>query len=116
MSANTRGSGVESRLLDLLEYHSILGAVITTSDGLLVASGATDLADAEQLAATAVAIDRPEGEETHYWDVTSEHGAIRVISGRDLRLIVLTDPGLTESQVRPTLTDHLLDIEHMIRI
>ena len=52
MMTTTRGSGVESRLLDLLEYRVILGAVITTPDGLLVASSAVDLDDAELIAAT----------------------------------------------------------------
>lgn len=115
MSSGMRGSGVESRLLDLLEFRAVFGAVITTADGLLVANCATNLTDAEQLAATAVSVDRPAGDEPYYWDVESEHGAIRVVSGSDLCLIVLTEAGLDERRVRPTLTDHLQDIEHMIR-
>jgi predicted regulator of Ras-like GTPase activity (Roadblock/LC7/MglB family) len=116
MSAGTRGSGVESRLLDLLEYRAVHGAVITTIDGLLVANAATNVADAEQLAATAVAMGPTAEDEPGYWDVESEHGAIRIISGNDLRLIVLTAPALEVETIRPTLVDHLLDIEHMIRI
>lgn len=116
MSASTRGSGVESRLLDLLEYRDVHGAVVTTADGLLVANAATNVADAEQLAATTVAMTPEDENNPGYWEVESEHGAIRVISGNDLRLIVLTEPNLNAEQIRPTLVDHLLDIEHMIRI
>lgn len=115
-SVGSRGTGVESRLLDLLEYRSVHGAVITTADGLVVANAATSVADAEQLAATTVTMVPESADEPGYWDVASEHGAIRVVSGNDLRLIVLTDNGLDADQVRPTLVDHLLDIEHMIRI
>ncbi|MEZ4520834.1 MAG: hypothetical protein R3A46_04170 [Thermomicrobiales bacterium] len=116
MPAGSRGSGVESRLLDLLEYQAILGAVITTVDGLLVANAATNVPDAEHLAATAVVVDRPGEDGPNYWDVVSEFGAIHVVSGSDLRLIVLTEPGIDARRIRPTLTEHLLDIEHMIRV
>ncbi len=115
-SAGTRGSGVESRLLDLLEYRVIHGAVLTTVDGLLVANAATSVADAEQLAATAVSMSSTNDDSPAYWDITSEEGAIRIISGNDLRLIVLTDNNLDDAGMQPTLIDHLLDIEHMIRI
>ena len=116
MSAGTRGSGVESRLLDLLEYRAVHGAVITTVDGLLVANAATNVADAEQLAATAVSAGQPDSDQPSYSEVVSEHGAIRIMSGNDLRLIVLTDSNLDAEQIRLTLVDNLLDIEHMIRI
>ena len=114
MSTKTRGSGVESRLLDLLEYRGIHGAAITTSDGLLVANGAMSIPDAEQLVATLIAMDTSNGAEPRFWDIESEHGAICFISGKDLRLIVLSEPGLDMDEVRPILNDHLLDIEHMI--
>jgi predicted regulator of Ras-like GTPase activity (Roadblock/LC7/MglB family) len=103
-------------LLDLLEYRSVHGAIITTSDGLLVANAATSVADAEQLAATTVSMGPDENDEPGYWDVESEHGAIRVVSGGELRLIVLTEPQLDVESFRPTLVELLLDIEHMIRI
>lgn len=114
MSTKVRSSGVESRLLDLLEYRAIHGAVITTSDGLLVANSATSVSDAEQLAATLFAMGRSNVDTSRYWDIESEYGSIRFISGKDLRLIVLSEPGLDSEQIRPTLVDHLLDIEHMI--
>jgi predicted regulator of Ras-like GTPase activity (Roadblock/LC7/MglB family) len=116
MSAGTRGSGVESRLLDLLEYRVVHGAVITTIDGLLVANAATSVADAEQLAATAVSAGQPDGDQPDYSELVSEYGAIRIISGSDLRLIVITDSDIDVEQIRPTLVENLLDIEHMIRI
>jgi len=114
VSTKTRGSGVESRLLDLLEYRGIHGAAITTSDGLLVANGALSVPDAEQLVATLIAMDSSNGSKPHFWDIESEYGSICFVSGNDLRLIVLSEPGLDNDQIRPILIDHLLDIEHMI--
>ncbi|HLT20203.1 MAG TPA: hypothetical protein VKZ96_12150 [Thermomicrobiales bacterium] len=116
MITNTRGTGVESRLLDLLEYRVILGAVITTPDGLLVASSAVDIGDAELLAATTAAREERESRDPEYWAATSEFGAIRVVNGEDMRLIVLTDPDIPEEQIRPLMVEHLRDIEEMIRI
>jgi hypothetical protein len=116
MMTNTRGTGVESRLLDLLEYRVILGAVITTPDGLLVASSAVELDDAELIAATTAAREERESQDPDYWGAASEYGAIRVINGEDMRLIVLTDPDASEAQIRPLMVEHLQDIEDMIRI
>ena len=116
MAANKRGSGVESRLLDLLEYRQILGAIITTSDGLLVANCATSIDDAEQLAVTAVAASQPGDGDATYWEASSKHGMIHVVNGSDLRLIALSDPDIEPDLARPLLTEHLLDIEHMIQL
>ncbi len=116
MVTNTRRTGVESRLLDLLEYRVILGAVITTPDGLLVASSAVAIPDAELIAATTAAREERDKHDPDYWSATSTHGSIRVINGEDMRLIVLTEPGISEDQIRPVMVDHLNAIEQMIRI
>jgi hypothetical protein len=116
MISSTRGTGVESRLLDLLEYRVVLGAVITTPDGLLVASSAVGLHDAELIAATTAAREERERQDPGYWEAVSSHGALRVVNGEDMRLIILTEPDVSEQQVRPLMTNHLKAIEEMIRI
>jgi hypothetical protein len=116
MISSTRGTGVESRLLDLLEYRVVLGAIITTPDGLLVANSAVDLHDAELIAATTAAREEREQQDPDYWEAASAYGALRVVNGQDMRLIILTEPDVTEHQVRPLMADHLKAIEDMIRI
>lgn len=114
--SGVRGSGLESRLLDLLEYRVVLGGVVTTPDGLLVASVAVDIDDAELIAATTAAREEREGQDPHYWEAGSQYGSLRVVNGNDMRLIVLTEPHVGEHQVRVLMIDHLRMLEETIRI
>lgn len=114
--SSIRGSGLESRLLDLLEYRVVLGGVVTTPDGLLVASVAVDVNDAELIAATTAAREEREGQDPHYWEARSDFGSLRVVNGNDMRLIVLTEPHVGEDQVRSLMTENLRIMEEAIRI
>lgn len=114
--SGVRGSGLESRLLDLLEYRVVLGGVVTTPDGLLVASAAVGVDDAELIAATTAAREEREGQDPAYWEASSEFGSLRVVNGTDMRLIVLTEPHIREEQVRTLMIDNLRMLEEAIRI
>lgn len=114
--SGVRGSGLESRLLDLLEYRVVLGGVVTTPDGLLVASVAVDINDAELIAATTAAREEREGQDPGYWEARSEFGSLRVVNGNDMRLIVLTEPHVREEQIRSLMHEHLLMLEEAIRV
>jgi hypothetical protein len=105
------GNGLQHRLFDLLEYRVVLGAVVTTPDGLLVAAAAVADEDAELIAATTAAREEREGHDPQYWDATSEHGSLRVISGEDMRLIVLTEPNIVEPVMRELMGEHLTGLE-----
>lgn len=105
------GNGLQGRLFDLLEYRVVLGAVVTTPDGLLVAAAAVADEDAELIAASMVARAECDGGDPRYWNATSEHGSLRVISGSDMRLIVLTESHVVEPFMRELLGERLHDLE-----
>jgi hypothetical protein len=109
-----RGNGLHGQLLDLLEYRVVLGAVITTPDGLLVAAAAVADDDAELIAATTAAREEREGHDPDYWDATSEFGSLRVVCGGDVRLIVLTEPNIVEPVMRELMDEHLRGLEAVI--
>lgn len=94
------------RLLQLLEYRVVLGAVATTVDGLVVAHAGVQVADAEVLAAAAA-----QGE------LAGDHsgsGAIRIINGIDLSLIVLLERNTPEDVVDAILTEQLSLLEQAL--
>ncbi|MFW6075308.1 MAG: hypothetical protein ACOC9Y_06920 [Chloroflexota bacterium] len=116
MVSSVRRTGLEGRLLDLLEYRVVLGVVVTTPDGLLVASVAVDIGDAELIAATTAAREERESQDPEYWEASSQFGSLRVVNGNDIRLITLTEPGITEAEVRPLMLEHLSTLEEAIQI
>lgn len=114
--AGVKGTGVQNRLLELLEYRTVLGALVTTPDGLLVATAAISFNDAELIAATAAVREDREDQDSEYWDASSEHGSLRVVNGSDMRLIVLTEPDATEPAIRNLMRDHLRLMEDSISV
>ena len=102
---------MENRLLELLEYRNVLGALTTSMDGLLVASVAVDPLDAELIAASTA------GNESEDYRVTaSEFGSLHVACGRELRLIVLAEPGTDEAGLRDLMARQLGVIEESISV
>lgn len=114
--SSVKRTGLEGRLLDLLEYRVVLGVVVTTPDGLLVASVAVDVGDAEIIAATTAAREERESQDPEYWEASSQFGSLRVVNGQDIRLIALTEPGVTEPDIRPIMSEHLSMLEAAIQI
>lgn len=114
--SSVRRTGLEGRLLDLLEYRVILGVVVTTPDGLLVASVAVDVSDAELIAATIAAREERESQDPDYWEASSQFGSLRVVNGEDIRLITLTEPGVAEPDIRPIMSECLIELEQAIQI
>ena len=102
---------MEHQLLQLLEYRQVLGALTTSLDGLLVASVAVDTADAELIAASTAGYNGAD-----YRVAASEHGSLHVARGRELRLIVLAEPGTPEPALRTLLLDHLAIIEDSMSV
>lgn len=101
---------MEDHLLELLEYRDVLGALITSLDGLLVASAAVDMSDAELIAASTA------GYTDDYRVTASEYGALHVARGADLRLIVLAEPAADEEPLRDLLSRALVVIEESISV
>jgi hypothetical protein len=91
-----------SQLLQLLEYRVVLGAVVTTLDGLVVAQAGLTADDAEVLAATL---------SVGAWHSTSQRGAIHARVGAEMRLIVVTDRDAPPAEISELLTDRLTMFE-----
>lgn len=91
------------RLLELLEYRVVLGAVVTTIDGLVVAHAGVRVEDAEVLAA---AVSRKHGQVA-----APGGGIIRVVHGRDLSLIVLLEPDAPQDRLAAVLAAYLATLE-----
>lgn len=102
---------MENKLLELLEYRNVLGALTTSLDGLLVASVAVDTADAELIAASTVGY-----ESGDYHVMVSEYGSLHVAQGGDLRLIVLAESGTDNDSLRDLMTRQLGSIEESISV
>jgi predicted regulator of Ras-like GTPase activity (Roadblock/LC7/MglB family) len=106
---------VENQLLELLEYRGVLGVLTTSLDGLLVATVAIGTEDAELIAASA-ANHADQGDTTNYWTTSSEHGALHAARGREMRLIVLSEPGIDRDSIRELMTGQLQSIEDAISV
>jgi hypothetical protein len=94
------------RLLQLLEYRVVLGAVATTADGLVVAHAGVQVSDAEVLAAAA-----SQGELA---GCLPGSGAIRVYHGSDLALIVLLENEAPEDAIDAILAEQLSLLEQAL--
>jgi hypothetical protein len=94
------------RLLRLLEYRVILGAVATTTDGLVVAHAGVPPGDAEVLAAIA--------SNGQVEEAVPGCGAIRVVHGTNLALVVLLEDNAPEEVITPILTEQLSALEQAL--
>jgi hypothetical protein len=102
--------------MGLLEYRVILGALLTTPDGLLVASAGVDDADAELIAATTAGNDGELEGPPVYWETSGASGALRVLSGQEIRLILLTELQPTSTPLRSLMFEHLTGLEHTLHV
>lgn len=102
---------METRLMELLEYRNVLGALTTSIDGLLVASVAVENDDADLIAASTSGHD-----DDVYWVTDSEHGALHIATGRELRLIILAEPNTDHDSLRDLMTGHLQSIEESLSV
>lgn len=107
---------MEKHLLELLEYRNVLGALTTSIDGLLVASVAVATDDAEVIAASTANHEDQAGVDNSYWVTTSEHGTLHVARGREMRLIVLSEPDTDQESLRELMTGQLQSIEDAINV
>ncbi|CAN5365858.1 hypothetical protein BH23CHL1_BH23CHL1_23640 [soil metagenome] len=106
---------MENQLLELLEYRGVLGVLTTSLDGLLVASVAVATEDAELIAAS-TANREDQSAIANYWMTSSENGALHVARGREMRLIVLSEPGIDQDSIRELMTGQLQSIEDAISV
>jgi hypothetical protein len=107
-----RGSGMYDQLLRLLEYRVVLGALVTTLDGLVVASAGLGPDDAEMLAAAG---SMQSNDQMRSSSVT-RGGVLHVLRGADMRLLVLTEPAAPAVEVDVLMRHALALLERSIEV
>jgi predicted regulator of Ras-like GTPase activity (Roadblock/LC7/MglB family) len=112
MTETAPGGGMQRILLDMLEYRVVLGAVVTTLDGLLVAHAGMDPNDAEivSAASSAQAHDEP------YAMTETRGGMLHMLQGHDMRLIVLTDASAPQAAVTALMESELARLEEALAV
>lgn len=100
--------GWDTQLLELLEYRVVLGVLMTTLDGLVIAHAGLTAEDAELLAATQVA---PGNDEQCS---AEQSGCIHTREGAEMRLIVLTERDASNDAIAALMIDHLAQFEESL--
>lgn len=98
---------MSDQLMEMLEYRVVLGSLVTTLDGLVVAHAGLGPEDAELLAAASSAqpSDQP------YSSDDTRGGTLHVLRGHDMRLVVLTDTAAPRGPVTALMHQHLSRLE-----
>ncbi|HUG14047.1 MAG TPA: roadblock/LC7 domain-containing protein [Thermomicrobiales bacterium] len=99
-------------LMELLEYRVVLGALVTTMDGLVIAHAGLNPEDTELLAA---ASSSQTGDDL-YVSANTRGGTMHVLRGQDMRLVVLTDSALPREPVVAMMSRQLAALEEAIAV
>jgi hypothetical protein len=100
------------QLLRLLEYRVVLGALVTSLDGLVVASAGVGPEDAEMLAAAA----SMQPNDQLRSSAVTRGGVLHVLRGADIRLLVLTEPAAPAVEIDVLMRQALALLEQSIAV
>lgn len=103
---------MNERLLDMLEYRVVLGVLVTSLDGLVVAHAGLGPEDAEMLAAASAS----QPNDDAYSSDTTRGGILHVLRGHDIRLIVLTEPDAPTAAIADMMQQGLLAVEESLAV
>lgn len=103
---------MNERLMDMLEYRVVLGVLVTSLDGLVVAHAGLGPEDAEMLAAASAA----QPDDASYSSDTTRGGILHVLRGNDMRLIVLTEPDVPTQVIADLMQQELLALEASLAV
>lgn len=112
MSNATASGGIQQILMDLLEYRVVLGSLVTTLDGLVIAHSGLNPDDTELLAAVSSAQTGVDP----YAVVETGGGTLHVLRGQDMRLVVLTDTSAPQGAVAAVMRQQLEALEDAIAV
>lgn len=103
---------MQKLLMELLEYRVVLGALVTTIDGLVIANAGLNPQDTDMLAA---ASSSQTGDDV-YASVETHGGTLHVLRGRDMRLVVLTETATPQGPVVAVMNQRLAELEDAIAV
>jgi predicted regulator of Ras-like GTPase activity (Roadblock/LC7/MglB family) len=98
--------------MDLLEYRVVLGALVTTMDGLVIANAGLSPLDTELLAAASSS----QNADDLYTTLETNGGTLHVLGGRDMRLVVLTDSAAPREPIVAVMNQQLAELEEAIAV
>ncbi|HET9014485.1 MAG TPA: roadblock/LC7 domain-containing protein [Thermomicrobiaceae bacterium] len=95
---------MEDALLGLLEYREVLGAVVTTTDGLVIATAGVDGDDAEVAAAAGSALAKVLAHsQEREGQLAMRSGEIHLVMSDDLMLVTLTERDVPADRLRAVM-------------
>ena len=112
MADESFGGGMRDQLMQMLEYRVVLGALVTTMDGLVITHAGLRPEDAEMLAAASSS----QPDDNQYSSDKTRGGTLHVLRGNDVRLIVLTDSEAPQAAVTGLMSQHLGDLEEALAV
>jgi predicted regulator of Ras-like GTPase activity (Roadblock/LC7/MglB family) len=112
MADESFGGGMREQLMDLLEYRVVLGALVTTMDGLVITHAGLSPEDAEVLAAASSS----QPDDHPYSSDRTGGGILHVLRGNDVRLILLTDSDAPQAAVTGLMSQHLGSLEDSLSV
>jgi predicted regulator of Ras-like GTPase activity (Roadblock/LC7/MglB family) len=112
MADESFGGGMRDQLMQMLEYRVVLGALVTTMDGLVITHAGLSPEDAEMLAAASSS----QPDDNQYSSDKTGGGTLHVLRGNDMRLIVLTDSEAPRAAVTGLMSRHLGDLEESLAV
>ncbi|HEX5166542.1 MAG TPA: roadblock/LC7 domain-containing protein [Thermomicrobiales bacterium] len=104
--------GLRDQLMQMLEYRVVLGAVVTTMDGLVITYAGLGPDDAEMLAAASSS----QPDDNQYSSDKTGGGTLHVLRGNDVRLILLTDSDAPQPAVTDLMSQHLGNLEDSLAV
>lgn len=112
MTDESPGGGLRDQLMQMLEYRVVIGALVTTMDGLVITHAGLRPEDAEMLAAASSS----QPDDNQYSSDKTGGGTLHVLRGNDMRLILLTDSEAPRSAVTGLMSRHLGDLEASLAV
>ncbi len=112
MADESPGGGMRDQLMEMLEYRVVLGALVTTMDGLVITHAGLRPDDAEVLAAASSS----QPDDNQYSSDKTRGGTLHVLRGDDMRLILLTDSDAPQSAVTGLMSQRLADLEASLAV
>ena len=106
------GAAMNDQLMGLLEFRVVIGALVTTLDGLLVAQAGLSGEDAEVLAAASSSMPN----DNAYSSDETRGGSLHVLRGDDIRLILLTDSDAPQRAVTRLMSVQLSALEASLAV
>lgn len=105
---------MEQELQSLLDYQDILGAVASTTDGLVVASAGFDSEDAETVAAAGSAVMSDAGGDDTALALELDGGSLFLTRGAELMLVICAEPRIPQDPLAGVMQESVRRLDALL--